>query len=115
MRWLVIVAALAACRKAPAEASRTSSETTECESDDDCVLLPSALTCCVECPPAPPFEAAAVWVLDGMLIEQETVCAEGQHCPEVDCEPLPVGCVARAACAAHRCVVVASGCDLPTT
>ncbi len=111
----MIVAALAACRKAPGEASRTSSETTECASDDDCVLLPSALTCCVECPPAPPFEAAATWVLDGMLIEQETVCAEGRHCPEVECELPPPGCVAHAACVASHCVVVASGCDRPTS
>lgn len=86
----------------------------QCARDDECVLLPTALTCCIECPPAPPFEAAPSWVLDGMLIENETVCAEPRHlCPPVTCEPLPEGCVARAACVAGRCVVLSQGCELP--
>jgi len=86
----------------------------ECVHDEDCVLLPAALTCCIECAPAPSFEAAPSWVLDGMLIENETECAEPRHlCPEITCEPVPETCVARPACAAGRCVAVTKGCDLP--
>jgi hypothetical protein len=87
-----------------------------CTHDEDCVLLPSTFTCCIECPPAPPYEAAASWVLDGMMIENETVCAEPRHlCLQVDCDPVPVGCIARAACVAGRCAVLEHDCELPAT
>ena len=87
-----------------------------CVRDDDCALLPAALTCCVECPPAPPFEVAPSWVLAGMLVQNETECAQRDRaCPEVRCEPVPEGCVARPACVDGRCVAVASGCNIPTS
>ena len=88
----------------------------QCVRDDDCVLLPSALTCCVECPPAPPFESVPSWVLGGMLIQLETDCAERDRaCQAVRCEPVPEGCVARAGCVNGRCVAVTAGCEAPTS
>ena len=112
---LAALLGLAACEKPATEPKPVPAEL-QCARDEDCVLLPNALTCCIECPPAPPFEAAASWVLDGMLIENETVCAEPRHlCPQIACEPLPAGCAARAACVAGRCVALAEGCELPTT
>ncbi len=97
-------------------AARPAGESVECLRDDDCVLLPAALTCCVECPPAPPFDPAPSWVLGGMLIQLETDCAERDRaCPEVRCEPRPEGCVARAACVRGRCAAVSSGCGTPTS
>jgi hypothetical protein len=112
----------ASCDRGPPELAAAprpagpSQAAVECARDDDCVLLPSALTCCVECPPAPPFEPAPSWVLGGMLVQHETDCAERDRaCPEVRCEPVPEGCVARAACAAGRCIAVSSGCELPTS
>ncbi len=82
--------------------------------DDDCVLLPADLTCCIECPPVPPYEAAPSWVLDGMLIENETECAERTSiCPEIPCAQQVEGCTARAACRHGRCVAIATGCELP--
>lgn len=110
----------ASCDRGPPEleAARrpAGDDAVQCVRDDDCVLLPSALTCCVECPPAPPFEPAPSWVLGGMLVQHETDCAERvRACPEVRCEPIPEGCVARAACVDGRCVAVSSGCELPTS
>jgi hypothetical protein len=100
----------------PGAGARPAGESTQCLRDDDCALLPSALTCCVECPPAPPFEPAPSWVLGGMLIQLETDCAQlDRACPEVRCEPVPAGCVARAACVNGRCVAVSSGCGTPTS
>src|SRR5512138_2386899 len=64
----------------PAEPA-SQAEAPQCVRDDDCALLPSALTCCVECPPAPPFEAVPTAVIAGLLIENETVCAEPKLCP----------------------------------
>ena len=97
-------------------AGAAASEGAECASDNDCALLPAALTCCVECPPAPPFEPAPGWVLAGMLIQNEAECAERDRaCPVVRCDPVPRGCAARAACAAGRCIAAASGCEIPTT
>jgi hypothetical protein len=94
---------------APAE------ERAQCMRDDDCVLLPNALTCCIECPPAPPFEPAPSWVLDGMLIENETVCPQRWKCPPIECDPVPPGCIAKAACRGGRCIAVTTGCDRPTS
>lgn len=115
----------AACQRAsldlpaeeqPATGAHAGAGGAQCARDDDCALLPSALTCCIECPPAPPFEPAPSWVLAGMLVQNETECAERDRaCPEVRCEPVPQGCVARAACVEGRCVTVASGCDIPVS
>jgi hypothetical protein len=112
---------VASCEVTPRERAGAAAEpigerSGQCVRDDDCVLLPSALTCCVECPPAPPFEPAPSWVLGGMLIQHETDCAERDRaCQEVRCDPVPAGCAARAACVNRRCVAVTSGCELPTT
>jgi hypothetical protein len=113
---------VAACERASLEpagataAPEDRDRSAQCVRDDDCVLLPSALTCCVECAPAPPFEPVPSWVLGGMLIQNETDCAERDRaCQEVRCEPAPRGCVARAACANGRCIAVTSGCELPTS
>ena len=119
---LLAILLAASCEPAPQEragtaaAQRTDESPVQCVRDDDCALLPSALTCCVECPPAPPFEPAPSWVLGGMLIQHETDCAERDRaCQEVRCEPVPEGCVARAACVNGRCVAVTAGCELPTS
>jgi hypothetical protein len=115
---LIAILLAASCdrRPFPREAEAQPAGPAECVRDDDCVLLPSALTCCVECPPAPPFEPAPSWVLGGMLVQNETDCAgRDRACPEVRCEPVPEGCRARAACAGGRCVAVTLGCELPTT
>jgi hypothetical protein len=116
---LIAILLAAACDRASdlAAAARASEgEPAQCVRDDDCVLLPSALTCCVECPPAPPFEPAPSAVLGGMLIEHETECAQRDRaCPEVRCDPVPEGCRARAACAKGRCIAVTSGCEVPTS
>lgn len=85
----------------------------ECVEDDDCTLMPSRLTCCGECPPAPPFEAAPRVELDGLLIEMETDCApETRRCEPPICEVVAPGCTARARCIAGRCQVEATGCEL---
>lgn len=125
MRYLaslaaITVIAVAGCDRATSElepASRAlDPEPAQCLRDDDCALLPSQMTCCIECPPAPPFEAAPSWVLDGMLVESETACAESTRlCPEVQCESVPSGCTARAACVARRCIAITEGCLLPTS
>lgn len=134
MSWPILIAIFlaAACdRSAPPElervtgaaeagrmarTARPAGESVQCLGADDCVLLPAALTCCVECPPAPPFEPAPSWVLGGMLIQLETDCAERDRaCPAVRCEPVPAGCVARAACVRGRCAAVSSGCGTPTS
>jgi len=112
----ILASCLASCERSPLEraaaAQPASDQSAQCVRDDDCVLLPSALTCCIECPPGPPFEPAPSWVLAGMLIQNETDCAERvRACPDVRCDPVPEGCRARAACAAGRCVAVTSGCE----
>jgi hypothetical protein len=121
MRALYLVAiAVTGCDRIGTESAPVSSagtsEPAQCLRDDDCVLLPSQLTCCIECPPAPPFEAAPGWVLDGMLIESETACAEATRlCPRIHCEPVPAACTARAACVEQRCTAVTEGCLIPTS
>ncbi|MCX5747406.1 MAG: hypothetical protein NT062_33495 [Proteobacteria bacterium] len=97
-------------RAGSASAPRSSPLEAQCALDDDCVLLPDALTCCLECPPAPPFEAAPRWMLDGMLIEHETTCAIPKLCPPVRCTPIPVGCVATPVCREGRCAFDSTGC-----
>jgi hypothetical protein len=110
-----LIAILLAASCEPSEALELAARP-QCLRDDDCALLPVALTCCVECPPAPPFEPVPSWVLGGMLIQLETDCAQlDRACPEVRCEPVPEGCVARAACVNGRCVAVSSGCGTPTS
>jgi hypothetical protein len=116
MRWISLLVVLAACDRCTHDAGAQRSRpppAAECARDDDCVLLPDALTCCEECPPAPPFEPAPAWVLDGMLIENDTVCPTRWRCPEIECAPVPPGCVARAACRDGRCTAVTTGCDRP--
>jgi hypothetical protein len=88
-----------------------------CTGDRDCVLLPY-VTCCGECPPAPPFEAGSIHDLDAILIESEQICAERRvSCLDVTlaCDVVPRGCEARPACVAGRCVVVEVGCGPPTS
>lgn len=120
-RWILILLlpAIFACEKARSDQAPArdapAGEPAQCVRDDDCVLLPSALTCCLECPPAPPFEPAPSWVLDGMLIENDTVCPARWRCPPIECDAVPPGCVARAACRGGRCVAVTAGCDYPTS
>lgn len=113
-RWLPLWAAMVSCNAwllaRPGDAPASAADA-ECHADADCVLLPAELTCCHECPPAPPFHAAPRWVLDGMLVESETTCSyDTRPCAEDACDPVPAGCVARAVCEAGRCVVAASGC-----
>ncbi|HEY5922234.1 MAG TPA: hypothetical protein VIV11_11210 [Kofleriaceae bacterium] len=104
--WLLF-----ACEKQPAQPPPPD-PTAECVRDEDCTLMPSELTCCAECPPAPPFEAAPAWVVDGLYIEVEHRCLDtAQPCPEIRCAPLPSTCSARAACVRGTCTVVATGCD----
>lgn len=84
----------------------------ECAVDEDCTLLPAALTCCGECEPVPPFEAAPRAALDALLIENETTCAARSGlCDPPACAALPEGCAARAVCRAGACTVLESGCD----
>lgn len=109
--WLLL--ALASCDKVTASLPAVDAQ---CVRDADCTLVPSDLTCCKECPPAPPYEAAPVWVVDGMYIENEDRCLATDHvCPEIQCASIPPGCSARAVCAEGRCVAVASGCGIPTS
>ncbi len=116
-RSFVALAMLAACDRAAIEreAIAPPSHDAQCVRDDDCVLMPAALTCCIECPAAPPFEAVPSSVLDGLLIENETVCPDRWRCPEVTCQAVPTDCNARAACEYGRCVAVATGCELPSS
>lgn len=81
-----------------------------CVRDQDCALLPY-VTCCGECPPAPPFEVGTREALDAIFIESEQRCAEDRRpCTPPVCERPPRGCYARAACQAGVCVVQAEGC-----
>ena len=111
-RWLSVWAAMVACNAwLLAPVSDAPAANAECHADDDCVLLPSELSCCGECPPAPPFHAAPRWVLDGMLVEAETTCSyDTRACAPMACDPVPPGCIARPACEAGRCVARTSGC-----
>ncbi|HEU0031459.1 MAG TPA: hypothetical protein VFQ53_12560 [Kofleriaceae bacterium] len=128
--WLVWLPLVVACdsrvasdRPAPRETTpaspspapaRTGELGDECITDDDCALVPAALTCCNECPPAPPFDPAPRWVVDGMLIQLETDCARSDRlCVPAICERVPEGCVARAVCARGRCIASSTGCELP--
>jgi len=83
----------------------------ECSRDADCVLMPY-VTCCGECPPSPPFDVGSIHDLDAILIEREQVCAERRPACEVSpqCEPVPAGCEARAACVSGACLVIETGC-----
>ncbi|MGE0395321.1 MAG: hypothetical protein AB7T06_01240 [Kofleriaceae bacterium] len=81
----------------------------ECETDDDCGLMPSRLTCCGECEPAPPFEAVPRSQIDALLIELDTQCAPRTRlCEPPVCEEVPFECEARAACIAGVCRAIAS-------
>jgi len=87
-------------------------EPDECTKDDDCTLMPSRLTCCGECEPAPPFEAIPREDLDSLLLELETDCApQTRLCEPPVCEVVPPGCMARARCVDGSCEVEATGCD----
>lgn len=113
MRVGLLLLSLAACDKI---AGPLPSPEAQCVRDSDCMLVPSELTCCHDCAPAPPYEAAPVWVVDGMYIENEDRClATDRGCPDIQCATVPPGCSARAVCAVGRCEAVASGCGVPTS
>lgn len=129
-RWFAsALVALAACEKLAASPDPPPEANAQCSRDEDCTLAPSALTCCGECPPAPPFEAAPVWEVDARYIENENRCLapeiscgdesrEGDASREqevIDCPQIPAGCTARAACTSGRCTAVTSGCGIPTS
>ncbi len=85
----------------------------ECKVDDDCILMPSEMTCCGKCDPAPPFEAVPRSAVDSRLIELETECASRTRwCESPVCDITPPGCAADAACIAGRCQAIAAGCDV---
>jgi hypothetical protein len=80
-------------------------EPDECTADTDCVILPALVTCCGECEPVPPFDAARRTILEDLrsdCVPRERLCD-----PPV-CSPKPPGCEARAACVRGRCRVVAN-------
>jgi hypothetical protein len=90
--------------------SSHSEATAECRTDDDCTLMPAAITCCGECEPVPPFEPVPRTAVDSVLLELETRCAERPGpCDPPVCEKSPPGCQADAICHAGRCLVVQSG------
>jgi hypothetical protein len=120
-RWFLLavapLAVLQACERIVAvsiEDTRTppnSTAASECVVDDDCGLMPSMMTCCGECDPAPPFEAVPRTAIDARLIELETSCGETSVvCEDPVCEIAPAGCVARAICLNGVCRVIESGC-----
>ena len=81
----------------------------ECRVADDCTLMPSAITCCGECDPVPPFQAVPHTDVDAWLIEVETRCAgKPPACDPPSCEAAPPGCEAHAACVSGHCMVVAN-------
>lgn len=85
----------------------------ECVVDDDCVLMPSVISCCGECDPRPPFHAVTGKALDALRMELDAMCEDS--CGECDppvCEPLPPECYASAACIDGRCVPLVYGCEL---
>ena len=47
----------------------------ECVRDADCALVPSLITCCGECEPAPPFEAVTKPLLEAVRNETDAQCA----------------------------------------
>jgi len=101
---------------AQGEPCASSAAPTECRSDDDCTLLPAQLTCCGECPPAPPFEAVTRHEMDAILLERETTCSQSTRlCQPPVCEPRLRSCSAQARCSVGRCVVDETGCDKPVS
>ncbi len=108
--------ALAACEKLSASPEQASESAPQCVRDADCTLVPSSLTCCADCAPAPPFEAAPVWVVDGMYIENDDRCLAPEiSCGEVECPLVPPGCTAHAVCSDGRCTPVTAGCEIPSS
>lgn len=86
----------------------------QCTRDDDCVLVPSLITCCGECQPAPPFEAVPL----GRLASRRTAASEmclpsTRGCEPPVCPAVIQGCEVRAICAAGSCAVEASERCLP--
>src|SRR5688572_7895221 len=74
-----------------------------CIVDSDCALLPY-VTCCGECPAAPPFDVGTREDLDAILIEMEQRCAlDLRECTPPTCELIQNGCSARAACVDGHC------------
>lgn len=91
---------------------RVDEATVECTHDDDCGLAPAFVSCCVECAPAPPFEAVTRDELDALWLDLEARCAESSSaCVPVTCPIVAPGCVARAVCDHGRCRVVEAGCE----
>lgn len=114
--FIVAMLVLAACDSWPSLATSEAESSAQCVRDEDCTLVPSALTCCAECPPAPPFRAAPLWTVDRMYIENEHRCLATEiGCPEITCARVQAGCTARATCARGRCTAVTTGCGIPTS
>lgn len=119
--WACLVFVYACERVAPSDSSgpvsgsvideRTrESAQVDCRIDDDCTLMPYAMTCCGECAPAPPFTAVPRTTIDALLLELETRCAEKPGpCDAPVCAVAPPGCEAYATCIGGRCTYVQSG------
>jgi hypothetical protein len=91
-------------RRLPAATARP-----ECTQDADCALMPSVITCCGDCEPAPPFEAVPVGSLEARLRETADACFPTTRlCDPPSCPIVPEGCQARAVCAAGSCSVEAT-------
>lgn len=77
----------------------------DCAADADCVLIPARVTCCGECEPVPPFEAAPLQI----LVDLRSACVPQERlCDPPVCTAPPAGCEARAACREGRCEVIAN-------
>jgi len=116
VKLLAFGAVVLATLSQPTAPTAVAVQAAECKSNDDCTLLPSQLTCCGECAPAPPFEAVTRQEMDALLIERETTCSQSPRlCQPPVCEPPPRGCSAQARCSVGRCVVDETGCDKPVS
>lgn len=81
----------------------------ECVTDDDCALMPAAITCCGECPPVPPFEAVTrASLADYRRVVADACAPETRLCDPPSCAGLAAGCDARAICRDGRCQAAAS-------
>ena len=80
-----------------------------CETDQDCVLRPSFITCCGVCDPAPPFQAVSRKRLDVLLWQTDALCTpRTRPCAPVSCSTRPATCEAGAVCHAGECRVIQS-------
>jgi hypothetical protein len=80
----------------------------DCVTDDDCVLMPSLVTCCGECEPSPPFRAAP----RSDLTDLRSDCLRREQlCDPPVCTAKPAGCEARAVCRSGTCAVISHACE----